>query len=534
MPVENSEKVPINIVGSSVFGLYPKISIERTFNMFESDGWLVNYAGFKKIAEIAALGEGRGLFHSVRGGFLIGVFSSSVYRFNSDLAPSFIGNIATVTGEVQIDENLTNQICIVDGESAWIYHYTSASATFTLQTLTFLGNPIIPNYVCYHNTFFLFGSAAGSINSSNWYAFERNTDTTIVLNTQFQLQTKPDVALAVKRIPGQGNTVLVLGSTVGEVWNQVGGAQNYQRISSFNIDSGTVAVSTIAANDEYVVWVGQNENNAPSVFLTDGTSTKRISTDGIDHLLQTMTHPEESTALLYRQDGHLFYQFTFFNHSDNITLLFDITAGKFYDATDEKYNYHPARQIVYYNGVNYFVSINDASLYAMGTQYLSYDYNIASDTDDENTPSGDIIPRERICKTVRRQDGSRFRMMEFTFLIEQGVNEFFLFDASTIDCVGELITETGNNKIVTELGFTILSEAGYCVTNPFRPSVELTFSKDGNQSFSSAVRKWLNPAGQYRNQIRWQKMGQCNEWTPQLRFWGFQRFVANNGVAEII
>jgi hypothetical protein len=526
MPVNNAKQVPVNVVGSSTFGRYPKISLEKTYNMFISDEWLVNYAGFQKAAQILPAGEGRALFHSIRGQFLIAVVSSTVYKLGANLSPQFIGNIETNTGEVFIDENLSSQICIVDGQAAYIYNYETD--TFTQQTLTFLGNPIIPNYVCYHNTFFLIASAIGSINSQNWYAFEFGSATTITLNTQFSLQTKPDSAIAIKRIPGRGNNVIVFGSTVAEVWTQVGSLQNYTRIQSFNIDSGVVAVATIAANESYVCWLSQNENNAPSIFMSDGSSFQRISTDGIDYLLQTITFPQQSTAFFFRQDGHLFYQLTFFNEVDNLSLFYDFTTGKFFHVTDQNLNFHPARQIVYFNEDTYFVSLNDASIYQMGTQFVTYNYNL------DPTLFGDVIPRIRICKEIKLENSGRFRVGEFTFWIEQGVTDSYLITPTPPNCVGLLITETGEIQIVTETGIPILSESGFCVSVFDIPRVDMSFSKNGNQSFSNVVGKNLNSQGNYRNQIRWQRMGQANEFTIQLRFWGFQRFVVKDGVAQVI
>lgn len=523
MALSNAEPVPVNVVGSSTFGIYPKISVERTYNMFISDGWLINYAGFQKKTDVLPTGEGRGFFHSIRGNFIIAVVSGSVYKILTNLAPIFIGNIDTTSGEVSIDENLSNQICIVDGQAAWIYNYVNN--TLTKQTLTFLGNPIIPNYVCFHNTFFLIGSSPVSENSQNWYAFERATDNTIQLNTQLQLQTKPDSALAVKRLPGRGNNVLVLGSTVCEVWSQVGGTENYRRIASFNIDNGTVSVSTIAANEDFICWLSQNENNAPTIRFTDGASSQRISSDGIDNLLEKIQFPSQSTAFFFRQSGHLFYQITFFNPADNLTLIYDFNTKQFYDITDENMNYHPARQIVYFNKKTYFISLNDASIYEMGIDFISYNYNL------DDTIDGDEIPRIRICKTIRRADASRFRVGEFTFWLEQGVNDYFRSEET---CNGTLITQTGNNRIVSQIGIPLLSQSGICNTIGNRPRVDMSFSKNGNQSFSNIVGKNLNINGRYRNRIRWQRLGQANEFTPQLRFWGLQRFVAMDGIAEII
>lgn len=335
MSLTKIQQVPVNVVGSSTFGRYPKISLEKTYNMFISDEWLINYAGFQKIVDIlpGGTGEGRALYNSIRGGFLIAVVSSSVYKLGNNLLPEFIGNINTMTGEVIIDENLSNQICIVDGESAYIYNYVNN--ILTEQTITFLGNPIIPNYVCYHNTFFLIASSPVSDNSQNWYAFERDTDNTIKLNTQLSLQTKPDSAIAVKRLPGRGNHVLVIGTTVCEVWSQVGGEENYRRVQSFNIDNGCISISTIAASDEFICWLAKNENNSASILMTNGSSVERISSDGIDYLLSTLKHPEQSTAIFFRQDGHFFYQLTFFNPADNLTLFYDFNTKRFFHASDE-------------------------------------------------------------------------------------------------------------------------------------------------------------------------------------------------------
>lgn len=501
MGISKAEEIEVNVVGSSTFGIYPKISLEKSYNFFESDGWMINYAGFKKISEIDPNGEGRGIFNSVRGNFLITVINATVYRINNNLAPFPIGTISTLTGDVYIDENLASQICIVDGRNAYIYNYfTNPAGPIFLQDLkyTLPGDmtqfTLFPSYVCYHNTFFLFGSSPINVNSALWFAYITNpsdgTKIQFVTDSAFNLQTKPDVALAVERIPGRGNNVLVLGSTVAEVWTQVGGIENYRRIQSFNIDNGLVSVATLAASDEFICWLSKNENNSPCIMVTDGASTKKISSDGIDHLLDQIKFPDQSSAFFYRQDGHVFYQLTFYNPADNLTLFYDFTTSKFYHGSDENLNYHPARQVVYFGENTYFISLNDGSLYNIDTDFVTYDYEISP------ISKGQEIPRIRICKSIRRKNSDTFRVGEFTFWIEQGVNSYYK-------------------------------------DNPVIPRVDMSFSTNGNQSFSNVVGRELNTAGNLRNQIRWHRMGQANEFTVQLRFIGFQRFVIGPAVASI-
>ncbi len=90
--------------------------------------------------------------------------------------------------------------------------------------------------------------------------------------------------------------------------------------------------------------------------------------------------------------------------------------------------------------------------------------------------------------------------------------------------------------MITETGDPIVLETSDC-PDPLLfnvPRVDMSFSKNGNQSFSNIVSRSLNPAGVFRNQIRWWRMGQANEFTIKLRFWGFQRFVVQNGTAEVV
>jgi hypothetical protein len=479
------QQVPVAVVGSSKFGLYPKVNDERTYNMFISDDWLINYAGFQKITEISDGAEGRGLFHSVRGNFALGVIGSSVYRFNLNMTPQFIGSIETSVGEVSIDENLSQQICIVDGQDAYIYDYLDTGA-LTQQTLGF-----IPGYVSYQNTFFLIASSPSSVNPQRWYTFVFDTTTTIIQNTDHALQTKPDSALAIKRLPGRGNHIIVFGSTVAEVWTNVGGEENYRRNSSFNIDNGVVSINTIAASEDVVCWLGQNENNSPAIMVTDGSQTKRISTDGIDGLLQRITRPDRSTSFFYRQDGHLFYHLTFYDACDNLSIIHDFNTGQFFHVSDEKLDYFPARQVIYFNKRTFFVSLADGHIYEMGTDFVSYNYDL------DKSVEGRTIPRIRICNTIRLEDSETFRVSDFSFWIEQGVNNVSTFSDGK------------------------------------QPKVGLSVSKNGNQSYSNVVSNPLNPVGNYRNQMSWHRLGRANELTIQLRFWGLQRMVVKNGVATV-
>lgn len=542
----NAEPVPIEIVGSSTFGRYNKIASGLTYNMYISDGWLVNFAGYKRAIELVSgnIGQGRGLFHSIRGQLLIAVVGTSVFQINNNLTFFKVGDIVSEAGEVFMDENLNNQICIVDGLYAYIYNYVTPSG---IVQQTSVSADIQPSYVCFHNTYFLFGNQSRTNNGALWYAYVYDpagaNQSFIKQQTQFALSTKPDYAIAVRRLPGQANNVLVFGTTVCEIWTQVGGTQNYRRNSSVNIDYGCLSVSTIGSCEQYTAWLAVNENNSPIILVySQGSGLKRISTDGIDYLMDSVKHPDQSTAIFYTQDGHLFYQLTFYNPVDNLTLVYDFNTEKFFNLSDQGGDFHPARQMVYFNGYPYFVSLDNASLYVTDTNITVYNENLTSVVSDYDPQLIFEIPRTRICESIRKPDSGRFIVNSFVFTMEQGQDEGYTGASEHNLNLDYIVTEAGI-QFITEGGDPFVtedSEEGTFVNpylNPtgiiYKPRVDMAISKDSGVTWSSYVGKNLNPVGQRKNIITWNNLGASNDLTIKLRFWGSSRFVVSNGFVEL-
>lgn len=509
--------------------------------MFITDGWLVNTAGYSKVLEILPQGQGRGFFISTRGNLIVAVINSFVYSISTNFVVTPIGNLNTQFGEVSIDENLNAQICIVDGLNAWIYNYDQGPF-ITLQTIS---GTLIPNYVEYLNTFFMFGNANLTSNGSAWYIYQFDTPTTIVQATngagQFALQSKPDFALAVVRLPGQSSNVLVFGKTVTEIWTNVGGLQNFRKNSTINIDYGVASISTIARSDAYVAWLGVNENNSPVIMVYTGQGATPLSTDGIDYQLSQIRFPAQSTAMMYRQDGHLFYQLTFFNPVDNLTILYDFNTQKFFNLTDFNVDYHPAREYILFQGDIYFISLNNGSIYQSSTDFTTYNENLQS-ADIQNPALNLEIPRTRVLETYRSENSEQFRVNSFEFTIEQG-NDENVSGLSLLGNVNLLITEDQflppDDVIITEGGIPIGDEtsgAGIGAGDlpiPYRPRVDMTISRDGGISWSNTVKRELNPVAIRQNIINWENLGSCNSMTIKLRFWGTSRFVVWNGMMQI-
>jgi len=484
-------QIPVRIVGSSIFGRHPIISDERTYNLFISDEWLINFAGYNQAAEILGAGiAGRGLFHSTRGNFLLAVLGSNIYRINANLGFTFLLSIPGGTSEVFMDENLSSQIAIVDGtNTAYIYNYTTDTIGAVVWDYGASGTAFTPNYVTYQNTYFIFGNGDNTTSGSQWFVYKSGFNPPTTLDDPLKLrwvqtltlQTKPDFARACIRIPSHGNNLLVLGSTVAEIWTNVAGIQIYQRQSSINIDYGVASVSTIAASDDMIAWLGINEKSAPAIMVMTGGQAQRISTDGIDYLLNRVVHPETSTAMFYRQDGHVFYILTFFHADDNFSIMYDFTTQKFFDITDWDFTYHPARQMAYFNNEIYFVSLKQGSLMRMSTDLTSISTDIQNDYE---------IPRIRKCDTYRLPGSDRFIVNQFSFTIENGKEPGVDFQ---FECDGYIRGEVSDGIMYSEDGRPLLVEGGSCQI--YRPRIDVSCSKNGGETYGNAVPYYMHATG---------------------------------------
>lgn len=556
----NFKQIPINVVGSSTFGRYPKISIEKTFNMFESDGFMVPYAGYKTAIAASVFGgstEGRALHTSTKLNRMIGVFGSGVYLINikfnqaqltfSNIQVMKIGTLLTSSGVVYITESNVPQILLSDNVSLYIYDPVNLSPAFqVVPNLDF-----VPGFVDFQDTRFM-AAATQDQNytppATNVWRLSADNDGTIWPSDSAHvgfLQTKADVTQAVIRVPSRGNTAYVMGRTVTELWFDQGlQLFPYQRNSSQNYDYGCLNPATIAYTDEVVVWLAQNEKTGPIIVYSTGGMPEKITTDGIDYLFSQLTAPEDSQAFIYRQDGHLFYHINFY--TDNLSLFYDFNTKKFYNASDENLSYFIANEVAFFNNQYYFTTKNNGNLYAFDTVFTTYD--------------GAEIPRFRSCREVRLPSQEYFIANDVGFTIESGETNYQQQDLGPILLITEdgknLITEGSDIFLLTENGNYLFSEndenliseqsdpndfsfiqseqdANTGFSNLSLPRVDLSISIDGGATFGSDMPYYLPPIGVRRNRLMWWQLGIANDFTCLFKFWGMGRFVCTDGVLNI-
>lgn len=566
---QNFQQFALNICGSSIFGRYPKISIEKTYNMFMSDNFMVPYAGYQIAILSTLFGDGvtgRAIYSSSKLGRLIVVIDNRVYLvnlfFDQSLARTFdtqviqIGTLQTSTGVVYITENNKPQILLSDGTALYLYDPT-LSPTFQMVP----GLLFTPGYITFHDTYFL--CAANQDNfytppATNTWRLSGQNDGLTWANDAASiglLQTKPDQTQAVVRFPSRGNMIYVMGKTVTEPWFDTGAALfPYQRNNQASIDYGCLNPATVAYMDEMVVWLASNEKSGPIIMYSLGGEPKKITTDGIDYFLSQLSNPSDSQGFLYRQDGHLFYHINFY--SDNLSLFYDFNVDKFYHACDENLSYFIAAQVAFFNNQYYFISKNNGNLYAFDTIYTTY---------QSTNRSGDLvvneIPRFRSCKNIRLPTQEYHIINDIGFTIESGETNY-----QQQDLGGDALWITQDDKFVITQGspnffvtqddipietqddfnlvlqnpdingfdFLIFNQKQNTGFGPLScPRVDLSISYDGGATFGHDFAYNLNPIGLRKNKLVWWQCGIANDAVCLFKFWGMGRFVATDGIVNI-
>ena len=560
----NSREFPLNIVGSSVFGRYPKISSEKTYNMFMSDSFMVPYPGYQiaiNQSQFRGGTTGRGAFTSTKFNRLVLVIGSNVFLANVVYNQTlhrvdytqviFIGSLQTSSGVVYIAENNKPQIGISDGTAFYIYD-PQLTPSFQVVPLTFT-----PGYLTFHDTYFILAASNDTFYSppaNNTWRLSASNDGTSwpdAASSIGLLQTKPDNVQAVIRFPSKGNMIFVMGSIVTEAWFDTGAQLfPYQRNNQFNIDYGCLQPATVAYMDEFVVWLAQNEKSGPIIMYSDGGMPKKITTDGIDYLFSTLTKPSDSQAFLYRQDGHLIYHINFY--TDNLSLFYDFNTQKFYHACDQSFNYFIAAEIAFFNTQYYFVSRNNGNLYAFDTDISTY-----QDTDNLGNVFVHEIPRIRICANIRTPDQEYEIFNDIGFTVESGQTDYqqqSLGEIILITQDGNILTTQGDFQgLVTQSGNFLESQNGIIfvtqqtssesnawliaqqqantgTSNLSLPHIDLSISTDGGASFGNEWAYYLPPIGNRKNRVMWWQLGLANDFVPMFKFWGMGRFVVTDGL----
>ncbi len=445
----NVSEENINLVGSTKFGRYPFISTEETFNFIISDECLVPSRGHNKLLQLNPNAtESRAIFRSTTYDHVIVVVNHKVYAVSENFQYSIVGILETSSGFVSIAENLSQQIAIADGAKIYVYNW------FT-QDFSTVDPGFLPIYLNSIDNYMI----AAARDDTRWYLSDLGNALVWPndANTVGRVQNEADHVQAIGKV---GSQIYTIGEVHTQLWTDVGSSPfPFLSSKSVTIPYGTQAVGSIAMGFERIVWLASNATSAPTLIVSFGGKEKEILGDGLEFQLDNLTNINDAVGFLYEEYGHIIYQITF--RSDNLTIAYDFMTKQIFTFTDENLNFHIAKQSVFFNNKNIFISLIDGFIYEASAEITTY--------------SGKIIPR------IRKPNN--FRLSSYKSFMVHNI---------------QVVMAQGQNKV----GGRLL----------------LSISRDGGHSYGTVVGKDLKSLGNRINRMAFYALGSANDIVYQFRW----------------
>lgn len=293
------------------------------------------------------LGACRALF-TTSSGRSFGVFGSGFYEIDSNGDKGFIANLKPGEGQVSIAEN-GNQMMLVDGKAGYIYDYSTA--TFNIITDEYFpGNSedtIAPTHVVFNDTRFLVN--VPNSNSYYWsteyymYALDNSSypyDPSVANGYWNPIQSGKKFAQAdnIVGLAACQNYIWLFGYNSCEVHYDTGNynGQLYARYDGAIIQIGCLSNKSIANWANNVFWFGSDKTGALGIYTNNGMQPAKISTRGIEQMIENMTVYDDAIGWVYSLSGHNFYVLYFPTASK--TFVYDITMGSWHERTYLNYD----------------------------------------------------------------------------------------------------------------------------------------------------------------------------------------------------
>lgn len=228
----------------------------------------------------------------------------------------------TTGGVVNFADNGT-QLLIVDGTDGWILEYNTGDVTRLDPALdSQQGFPPGATHARCIDTYFIVNNPL-----TNEYHWSDPGDglSWPGLNVQNKIG-KPDNVVALSDVANQLwvfglNSVEVhydSGDYVGGVWRRYEGAI---------LEMGCAAPHSVARYAGSVMWLGLDRDGAVGVFTNNGYQPVRISTRGIEQLIQAGKY-NDCIAFCFAQSGHAYYVMQF--PTTDTCFVFDLTTQAWY------------------------------------------------------------------------------------------------------------------------------------------------------------------------------------------------------------
>lgn len=335
-----------------------------------------------------------------------------------------------------------------------------------------------------------------------------NTITTVGQLQQGAITSHPGTIVACRTLHRR---LFLFSQNYTEVWENQGIGSNlpFRRNNSLLIEYGTPAIWSVAVGFDRMIFLSQDKDGLGSVMEVTGTEVVPISPRSLDFVLQgyasnTSLGVADASSFFVKENGIIFYRlnFTRANH----TFVFCVTMSdpqnlRWHEEEMLNGDRHVAQTHAYFNGKNYYGSYLGPTMYNVSSDFF--------------TNAGEAIRRMRIGKPYVPAGYNRTRIDRFQLDLLQG-----RVASSEIDEEVNLFTQSSLD-ILTESDIPIILETGSIPGNGDQPTVFLSISKDGGQTYGNRIQAPMGKLGERTFRTVWRKLGTIprgQAFVPRIEF----------------
>jgi hypothetical protein len=591
-------KLPLKLLCSTKFGRYPKISLEQVYNMFQSDGWMVNYAGYEFKTKIAESGASRGMFYSSRLDQLFAVINQYVYSISTNFVVSFIGTLSSISGDVFIDENIKSQIAFCDKQFIYIFDYSTGvfqklNLDFSAGYITYQDNRFIASINSFASTSANPITPGWRVSDANLLAIQPNPGGTITIVNPGSGYTNGDI-LAV--LYGHGGSITVTVDGSGAVTSAVvtpettnSGYSNATYDTSGGTGTGCTVQITVTSGftnqDSQVGSFQTKPDNVQACVRMPGKTGQLLIMGEVvtevwtDLGLQLFKYQRN---ISYCIDYGCLNPATIATGDDFIVwlganeksgpVIMVCTGGGVQQISTDGINYRLSQLTNPENSYG-FVFKQDGHVFYQLTfpsdadnVTYTYDFNTQKfytlcDTNQDCHIAKRVVYFNNDYYFVSFDDANLYRLdSSITTNNGQEIPRIIITSTSAmpdrlpfvVNSISFPIEQGADKNTITTSSsgsaYIIDNDGEYLIDNEDEDlidnfvsyttksssRVDLSTSSDGGNTFGNPVGIWLNKLGSRRNIFKFYNLGRYNEVIFQLRFWGLSRFVLTDGVADVI
>lgn len=255
----------------------------------------------------------------VMGENLYVVCGVSVYKIDSTKTATLLGVMGTTPGRVMMTENGT-QVTILT-EAGIAYYATTSTLTQIIDGEFELSNSITT----------LDGYTISTEKDSETFQWSQNKHTENWAALDFAAAEAESDNLIV--VLNYNRQLILIGTNTIEVWVDTGDLIfPFQRLDGVLIKSGTRAKYSAVADLTGIYWL---DTTTRTFYQATNYQPNRISTFGIEKILEEMEVIDDAFSFVYVQAGHRFLITTF--PTEGKTLAYDITS----DLWQERWSLNP-------------------------------------------------------------------------------------------------------------------------------------------------------------------------------------------------